>query len=102
MVDRNGGVFFILVFFIDKGLVNWDVVVVVIFDYINMLYKDGIKKSYFDEIVYVLNLDFCYFLIMWDMDYIEWLVDMMLWVFVEYVFDVFYLVDKYDLKVIVV
>ncbi|PVF12916.1 pitrilysin, partial [Yersinia pestis] len=84
----------------DKGLAQRDVVVAAIFDYINMLHKEGIKKSYFDEIAHVLNLDFRYPSITRDMDYIEWLVDMMLRVPVAHTLDAPYLADQYDPKAI--
>ncbi|AJJ62666.1 pitrilysin [Yersinia aldovae] len=100
MVDRNGGVFSISVSLTDKGLAKRDVVVAAIFDYINMLQKEGIKKSYFDEIAHVLNLDFRYPSITRDMDYIEWLVDMMLRVPVAHTLDAPYLADHYDPKAI--
>lgn len=100
MVDRNGGVFSISVSLTDKGLAKRDVVVAAIFDYIKMLQKDGIKQSYFDEIAHVLNLDFRYPSITRDMDYIEWLVDMMLRVPVAHVLDAPYLADHYDPKAI--
>ncbi|EIR37105.1 pitrilysin, partial [Yersinia pestis] len=100
MLDRNGGVFSITVSLTDKGLAQRDVVVAAIFDYINMLHKEGIKKSYFDEIAHVLNLDFRYPSITRDMDYIEWLVDMMLRVPVAHTLDAPYLADQYDPKAI--
>lgn len=100
MVDRNGGVFSISVSLTDKGLAKRDVVVAAIFDYIKMLQKDGIKQSYFDEIAHVLSLDFRYPSITRDMDYIEWLVDMMLRVPVAHVLDAPYLADHYDPKAI--
>lgn len=100
MLDRNGGVFSISVSLTDKGLAQRDVVIAAIFDYINMLHKDGIQKSYFDEIAHVLNLDFRYPSITRDMNYIEWLVDMMLRVPVAHTLDAPYLADKYDPKAI--
>ncbi len=100
MVDRNGGVFSISVSLTDKGLAKRDVVVAAIFSYINMLQKKGVKKSYFDEIAHVLNLDFRYPSITRDMDYIEWLVDMMLRVPVAHILDAPYLADHYDPKAI--
>lgn len=39
------GVFSITVSLTDKGLAQRDVVVAAIFDYINMLHKEGIKKA---------------------------------------------------------
>ncbi len=100
MVDRNGGVFSISVSLTDKGLAKRDVVVAAIFSYINMLQKEGVRKSYFDEIAHVLNLDFRYPSITRDMDYIEWLVDMMLRVPVAHILDAPYLADHYDPKAI--
>lgn len=85
---------------IDKGLVNCDEVVVVIFSYFNMLCEKGIDKCYFDELVYVLDFDFCYLLIICDMDYVEWLVDIMICVLVVYMLDVVNIVDCYDFVVI--
>lgn len=100
MVDRNGGVFSISVSLTDKGLAKRDVVVAAIFSYINMLQKEGVRKGYFDEIAHVLNLDFRYPSITRDMDYIEWLVDMMLRVPVAHILDAPYLADHYDPKAI--
>ncbi|MBH1932099.1 pitrilysin [Serratia rubidaea] len=96
MVDRNGGVFVISVSLTDKGLAQRDQVVAAIFNYLNMLRQQGVKKSYFDEIAHVLNLDFRYPSITRDMDYIEWLVDTMLRVPVEHTLDAPYLADRYD------
>lgn len=48
----------------------------------------------------VLDIDFCYLLIICDMDYVEWLVDIMICVFVEYMLDVVNIVDWYDVKVV--
>ncbi|AKA38135.1 pitrilysin [Yersinia ruckeri] len=100
MVDRNGGIFSISVSLTDKGLAQRDVVVAAIFDYLTMLKKEGINQSYFDEIAHVLNLDFRYPSITRDMDYIEWLVDMMLRVPVDHVLDAPYLADRFDPKAI--
>lgn len=100
MVDRNGGVFSISVSLTDKGLAQRDLVVAAIFEYLKMLAKEGINKSYFDEIAHVLNLDFRYPSITRDMDYIEWLVDMMLRVPVEHTLDAPYLADRFDPKAI--
>lgn len=96
MVDRNGGVFSISVSLTDKGLAQRDEVVAAIFNYLKMLRSEGVKKSYFDEISHVLNLDFRYPSITRDMDYIEWLVDTMLRVPVEHTLDAPYLADRYD------
>ncbi|CNE85834.1 protease III [Yersinia nurmii] len=100
MVDRNGGVFSISVSLTDKGLAQRDLVVAAIFEYLKMLGKEGINKSYFDEIAHVLNLDFRYPSITRDMDYIEWLVDMMLRVPVEHTLDAPYLADRFAPKAI--
>ncbi|MFI8417464.1 pitrilysin [Serratia sp. NPDC078593] len=100
MVDRNGGVFSISVSLTDKGLAKRDEVIAAIFSYLKMLRSEGIKKSYFDEISHVLNLDFRYPSITRDMGYIEWLVDMMLRVPVEHTLDAPYLADRYDPKAI--
>lgn len=100
MVDRNGGVFSISVSLTDKGLAQRDQVVAAIFNYLKMLRSEGIKQSYFDEISHVLNLEFRYPSIIRDMNYIEWLVDIMLRVPVEHALDAPYLADRYDAKAI--
>ncbi len=100
MVDRNGGVFVISVSLTDKGLAKRDEVIAAIFNYINLMRKQGISEQYFQEISHVLDLDFRYPSITRDMDYIEWMVDAMLRVPVEHVLDSSYLADKYDPKAI--
>lgn len=48
----------------------------------------------------MLDIDFRYSSIIRDMDYVEWLVDIMIRVFVEYTLDVVNIVDRYDVKVV--
>ncbi|WP_034946777.1 pitrilysin [Erwinia oleae] len=96
VVDRNGGVFSISVSLTDKGLAERDRIIAAIFSYLNKLRSDGIDKRYFDEVANVLALDFRYPSITRDMDYIEWLADMMLRVPVADTLDAPYRADRYD------
>lgn len=100
MRDRNGGVFIISVSLTDKGLAQRDLVVAAIFNYLNLLRSQGIKSDYFNEIAHVLDLDFRYPSITSDMNYIEWLADMMLRVPVAHTLDAPYLADRYNSKAI--
>lgn len=96
MSARNGGVFTIEVSLTDKGLAQRDKIIAAIFNYLNLLHKNGIKKSYFDEMARMLNLDFRYLSVTRDMNYIHELVDMMLRVPVTHVLDAPYLADRFD------
>ncbi len=94
--DRNYGSFSIYVTLTDKGLEERDQIIAAIFAYIDLLKKDGVNKSYFDEIANVLNLSFRYGSIVRDMNYIEWLSDQMIDMPVNHVLDSDYIADKYD------
>ncbi|PWC25767.1 MULTISPECIES: pitrilysin [Brenneria] len=96
VIDRNGGIFAISASLTDKGLARRDEVIAAIFNYLQLLRREGIQQRYFDEIANVLDLDFRYPSISRDMDYIEWLVDTMLRVPVEHTLDAVYLADRYD------
>ena len=96
MTNRNGGVFSISVSLTDKGLANRDQVIAAVFSYLETLRTRGIDKAYFDEIAHVLDLDFRYPEITRDMDYIEWLADIMLRVPVVNVLDAPYVTDRFD------
>jgi len=96
VVDRNGGVFSISVSLTDKGLAHRDDVIAAVFSYLNKLRIEGIDKRYFDEMAHVLALDFRYPSITRDMDYIEWLADIMLRVPVAHTLDAPYIADQYD------
>ncbi|WP_159565803.1 pitrilysin [Budvicia diplopodorum] len=100
VIDRNGGVFSIGVSLTDKGLANRDRVIAAVFDYLNVIRKQGIRKDYFDEIAHVMDLDFRYPSISRDMDYVEWLSDTMLNIPIANVLDSDYLADRYDPKAI--
>ncbi|OON39578.1 pitrilysin [Izhakiella australiensis] len=96
MVNRNGGVFTLSVSLTDAGLAQRDKVVAAVFSYLDMLKKQGIDKRYFDEVSHVLALDFRYPSITRDMDYIQWLADMMLRVPPADVLDAPWRADRYD------
>ncbi|MBJ7221931.1 MULTISPECIES: pitrilysin [unclassified Brenneria] len=96
VIDRNGGIFAISASLTDKGLAQRDDVIAAIFNYLQLVRREGIQQRYFDEIANVLDLDFRYPSISRDMDYIEWLVDTMLRVPVEHTLDAMYLADRYD------
>ncbi|MGL4860318.1 MAG: pitrilysin, partial [Enterobacteriaceae bacterium] len=96
MQNRNGGVFVISISLTDKGMEQRDRVIGAVFNYIDLLRTKGVDKRYFDEIAKVLALDFRYPSITRDMNYIEWLVDMMIRVPYQYVLDAPYLADQYD------
>lgn len=94
--DRNYGTFAIYITLTDKGLEQRDEIIAAVFAYIDLLKKEGINKSYFDEIANVLNLSFRYGSIVRNMNYIEWLSDQMINVPVNHVLDSGYIADKYD------
>lgn len=94
--DRNYGTFSIYITLTDKGLAERDEIIAAVFAYIDLLKKEGVTKSYFDEIANVLNLSFRYGSIVRDMNYIEWLSDQMINVPVNHVLDSDYIADKYD------
>lgn len=94
--DRNYGSFSIYVTLTDKGLQERDQIIAAIFSYIDLIKRDGVNKSYFDEIAKVLNLSFRYGSIVRDMNYIEWLSDQMIDVPVNHVLDSDYIADKYN------
>lgn len=94
--DRNYGSFSIYVTLTDKGLQERDQIIAAIFSYIELIKKEGVNKSYFDEIAKVLNLSFRYGSVVRDMNYIEWLSDQMIDVPVNHVLDSDYIADKYD------
>ncbi|ACS86783.1 pitrilysin [Musicola paradisiaca] len=96
MSERNSGVFTITVDLTDKGLAQQDDVIAAVFGYLKQIRRDGIQQRYFDEISRMLNVDFRYPSISRDMGYVEWLVDTMLRVPVEYTLAAPYLADKFD------
>ncbi|CAK9884340.1 MAG: Protease 3 [Candidatus Erwinia impunctatus] len=96
MLYRNSGVFTISVSLKDKGLAERDRVIAAVFSYLQLLKSAGIDKRYFDEMGRVLNIDYRYPSITRDMNYIQWLADMLLRVPVEHVLDAPYLADDYN------
>jgi len=96
MATGNSGVFSITVSLTDKGQANRDDVVAAIFSYIDTLRTKGIDKRYFNELSHVLDLDFRYPSITRDMDYVEWLGDIMLRVPVSHTLDAVNIADKFD------
>ena len=99
-VNGNSGVLAISASLTDKGMANRDKVVAAIFSYINMLREKGVDKRYFDELAHVLDLDFRYPSIRRDMDYVEWLADVMIRVPVEHTLDVVNIADRFDGKAV--
>ncbi|EMM6761206.1 pitrilysin [Pluralibacter gergoviae] len=100
VVTGNSGVLAISASLTDKGLANRDQVVAAIFSYLNMLREKGVDKRYFDELAHVLDLDFRYPSINRNMDYVEWLADVMIRVPVEHTLDVVNIADRFDEKAI--
>ncbi|AJC65425.1 pitrilysin [Dickeya zeae] len=96
MSERNSGVFNISVDLTDKGLEQQDDVIAAVFSYLDKLRNEGIQSRYFDEISRVLNIDFRYPALNRDMGYVEWLVDTMLRLPVEYTLEGPYLADRFD------
>ncbi len=96
VAKRNGGVLTITVSLTDQGLAERDKVVAAIFNYLDLLRSVNLKKDYFNEMARMLELEFRYPAIARDMDYIEWLADMMLRYPVAHVLDAPYLADNYD------
>lgn len=83
VVTGNSGVLAISASLTDKGPLT-ATVVAAIFSYLNMLREKGVDKRYFDELAHVLDLDFRYPSINRNMDYVEWLADVMIRVPVEH------------------
>lgn len=96
MVYRNGGLFSVSISLTDKGLEQYDTVIAAVFSYIDTLRKEGIGRRYFDEMSHVLAIDFRYFSLPRDMDYIEWLSDMMLRVPVAHILDANWIADRFN------
>ncbi len=96
MATGNSGVFAITVSLTDKGQANRDDVVAAIFSYIDTLRTKGIDKRYFNELSHILDLDFRYPSITRNMDYVEWLGDIMLRVPVSHTLDAVNIADKFD------
>ncbi|MBD2811428.1 pitrilysin [Xenorhabdus sp. Vera] len=98
--DGNSGTFNIHVSLTDKGLEQRDQVIAAIFSYINLLKKQGINKSYFDEMTNVFNLSFQYASIVRNMNYIEGVSDAMLQLPISHVLDAGYVADTFNPKAI--
>jgi protease III len=74
----NSGTFNINVALTDEGLAQKDKVIAAIFNYLQLIEKQGISDEYYEELKKVLALSFKYKDVDRDMSYVEWLSDQML------------------------
>jgi protease III len=74
----NSGIFSINVSLTDDGLAQKDKVIGAIFNYLQLIQKQGISDAYYEELKKVLALEFKYQDVERDMSYVEWLSDQML------------------------
>lgn len=96
VIDRNGGLFTIAITLTKKGLQQRETVVSAVFRYLNLLKEKGIDQRYYTEMAQVLDQQFRYPVITRDMDYIEWLVDLLLRVPVSHALDAPYRAEHFD------
>lgn len=84
---RNAGAFVINIDLTDEGLAKRDEVVAAVFNYLDLMKRQGIDKSYFDEVKQVLNIDFEFPTLSRDADYAAELADNMLMRPIEHIVD---------------
>lgn len=92
----NSGIFSINVSLTDQGLAEKDKVIGAIFNYLQLIQKDGVSDIYYEELKKVLALKFRYQNIERDMSYVEWLSDQMLAYPVENILNSDYIATHFD------
>ena len=97
----NSGMFSINVSLTDDGLAQKDKVIAAIFNYLQLIQKQGIADAYYEELKKVLALEFKYEDINRDMSYVEWLSDQMLLYPVQNVLNSDYIATNLDKTAII-
>ncbi|WP_176701075.1 pitrilysin [Gilliamella sp. Bif1-4] len=92
----NSGILSINVSLTDDGLAQKDKVIGAIFNYLQLIQKEGISDAYYQEIQKVLALEFKYQDVERDMSYVEWLSDQMLLYPVQNVLNSDYVATHFD------
>ncbi|OCG45003.1 pitrilysin [Gilliamella sp. Choc5-1] len=92
----NSGIFSINVSLTDDGLAQKDKVIGAIFNYLQLIQKQGISDAYYEELKKVLALEFKYQDVERDMSYVEWLSDQMLLYPVQNVLNSDYVATHFD------
>ena len=97
----NSGTFNINVILTDEGLAKKDMVIAAIFNYLQLIEKQGVSDAYYDEIKKIFALSFKYKDVNRDMSYVEWLSDQMLLYPVKNVLDSDYVADHLNKEAII-
>ena len=97
----NSGTFNINVILTDEGLAQKDKVIAAIFNYLQLIEKQGVSEAYYDEIKKVFALSFKYKDVNRDMSYVEWLSDQMLLYPVKNVLDADYVAEHLNKEAII-
>jgi protease III len=92
----NSGIFSINATLTDEGLAQKDRVIGAIFNYLQLIQKEGISEIYYEELKKVLALEFKYQNVERDMSYVEWLSDQMLMYPVENILNSDYIANHFD------
>lgn len=97
----NSGTFSINVSLTDEGLAQKDKVIGAIFNYLQLIQKQGVSEAYYEELRKVLALQFKYEDVERDMSYVEWLSDQMLLYPVQNVLNSDYVATNFDKAAII-
>ena len=97
----NSGVLSINVSLTDDGLAQKDKVIAAIFNYLQLIQKDGVKDTYYEELKKVLALEFKYQDIERDMSYVEWLSDQMLLYPIQNILNADFIASHFDKDAII-
>ncbi|MWP48859.1 MULTISPECIES: pitrilysin [unclassified Gilliamella] len=92
----NSGIFSINVSLTDDGLAQKDKVIGAIFNYLQLIQKQGISDAYYEELKKVLALEFKYQDVERDMSYVEWLSDQMLLYPVKNILNSDFIANNFD------
>ncbi|WP_176700248.1 pitrilysin [Gilliamella sp. App2-1] len=97
----NSGMLSINVSLTDDGLAQKDKVIGAIFNYLQLIQKEGISDAYYEELKKVLALEFKYQDVERDMSYVEWLSDQMLLYPVKNVLNSNFIASNFDKTAII-
>jgi protease III len=92
----NSGIFSINATLTNEGLAQKDKVIGAIFNYLQLMQKEGISDTYYQEMQKMLALGFKYQDVERDMSYVEWLSDQMLLYPVQNVLNSDYVATYFD------
>ncbi|WP_085163941.1 pitrilysin [Gilliamella bombi] len=92
----NSGMLSINVSLTDDGLAQKDKVIGAIFNYLQLIQKQGISDAYYEELKKVLALEFKYQDVERDMSYVEWLSDQMLLYPVKNILNSDFIANNFD------